>query len=427
MGNPGHLVSEPHVVVIGGGVIGAACAHYLVRDGRRVTIVDRGAFGAACSHGNCGYIALGHVLPLTEPGAIRKTMTAMGKRSSPFFVKPRLDPALWSWLGRFARRCNERDMLAAAAIRAQLLRSTGELYDELFDREGLDCEHERLGNLFVYHDTAAWEKYAQTDALLRERFDTPATRLDANELVAFEPALREGLGGGWYYEMDSQVRPDRLMASWRTALERDGVTIRESTDVRGIVRCGERGVAVDTDAGEIEADAIVVAAGAESPAFQRELGCRIPIQPGKGYSITTARPANCVKRSMIFQQHKVALTPFRTGYRIGSTMEFSGYDRTLNERRIALLSEGASRYLRDPSTPQVEERWFGWRPMTYDDLPIIDRSPAMENVYLATGHGMLGLTLAPVTGKLIAELIGGRSPHVDVAPMSVRRFGRSVS
>lgn len=418
----GDIVSEPHVVVIGGGVIGAACAHYLVRARRRVTIVDRDAFGAACSHGNCGYIALSHVLPLTEPGAVRKTMKAMGKRSSPFFVKPRLDPTLWSWLLRFARRCNERDMFAAAEIRAHLLRSTGELYDELLDKDGLACEHERIGNLFVYHDTAAWEKYAKTDALLRERFDTPARRIDSKELVDFEPTMRDGLGGGWFYEMDSQVRPDRLMASWKTSLEHDGVELLESTDVRGIIRRGERGAAVDTTAGEIEADTIVVAAGAESPAFQRELGCRIPIQPGKGYSVTMSRPASCPSRSIIFQQHKVALTPFESGFRIGSTMEFSGYDRTLNERRIALLTDGAARYMREPIEGSIEERWFGWRPMTYDDLPIIGPSPAMENVYLATGHGMLGLTLAPVTGKLIAEMVAGEPTHLDASALSVRRF-----
>lgn len=415
-------MSEPHVVVIGGGVIGAACAHYLVRAGRRVTIVDRDTFGAACSHGNCGYIALSHVLPLTEPGAIRKTLKAMGKRNSPFFVKPRLDPTLWSWLLRFAQRCNERDMLAAAEIRAHLLRSTSELYDELFEAEGLDCEFERIGNLFVYHDEAAWEKYAKTDALLRDRFDTPARRLNGDELVAFEPTMRDGLGGGWFYELDSQVRPDRLLASWKAALQRDGVHIIESTEVRGIVRRGERGVAVDTASGEIDADAIVVAAGAESPAFQRELGCRIPIQPGKGYSITMARPASCPSRSIIFQQHKVALTPFRSGFRIGSTMEFSGYDRTLNERRMALLADGAARYLREPISESIEERWFGWRPMTYDDLPIIGSSPAMENVYLATGHGMLGLTLAPVTGKLIAEIISDGPTHLDTAALGVGRF-----
>jgi len=147
----GHsIVSGKHVVVIGGGVIGAACAHYLAADGHRITIVDRDGFGSGSSHGNCGYIALGHVLPLTEPGAVMKTMKALGRRNSPFYVKPRFDPALWTWLLRFAAKCNEKHMMAAAKVRAGILHSSGELYDELMQTLGGACECERVGNLFVH-------------------------------------------------------------------------------------------------------------------------------------------------------------------------------------------------------------------------------------------------------------------------------------
>lgn len=421
MGNP--IVSSQHVVVIGGGLVGSACAHYLAADGHRVTIVDRQTFGCGASHGNCGYVALGHVLPLTEPGAVLKTLKAMGRRNSPFYVKPRFDPALWTWLLRFAARCNEKDMMATAKVRAALLHSTGELYDELMQTLGDACEFERTGNLFVYHDRKAWEAYAKTNQILTEHFDEPARPLEGDAVCEFEPSLREGLGGGWYYETDSQLRPSKLLATWRAELERRGASIRENCGVESIVRRGDRAVAVKTVDGEIEADTVVVAAGAESPQFQKQLGCRIPIQPGKGYSITMSRPKICPKTSMIFQQHKVAVSPFKSGYRLGSTMEFSGYDDSVSARRLAILTDGASKYMREPIAEPIEESWAGWRPMTYDDLPIIDRSPAMENVFIASGHGMLGLTLSPVTGKLIAELIGKRTPHLDIAPLSVKRFG----
>jgi D-amino-acid dehydrogenase len=177
-----------------------------------------------------------------------------------------------------------------------------------------------------------------------------------------------------------------------------------------------------TSRGEFAADAFVVATGAWTPLLNRELGCRIPIQPGKGYSITMPRPARCPAVPLIFEEHRVAVTPMRSGYRLGSTMEFAGYDTTLNRDRLALLRDGATHYLHEPAAEPVVEEWFGWRPMTPDGLPIIDRSPAMANVMIAAGHNMLGLSMAPATGRLVAELLGTRLTHLNSAPYSLKRF-----
>ena len=148
----------------------------------------------------------------------------------------------------------------------------------------------------------------------------------------------------------------------------------------------------------------------------------MPIQPGKGYSLTMPRPSICPAVPLIFPETRVAVTPFQTGYRLGSTMEFAGYDATLNPRRLQLLRDGARPYLREPEAEPVEEAWFGWRPMTTDGLPIIDRGPALSNVMIAAGHGMLGLSMAPATGKLVAELLNGDEPHLDPGPYRVGRF-----
>jgi D-amino-acid dehydrogenase len=157
--------------------------------------------------------------------------------------------------------------------------------------------------------------------------------------------------------------------------------------------------------------------------LNRALGCRIPIQPGKGYSITMPRPARCPAIPLLFEEHRVGVTPMQTGYRLGSTMEFAGYDTTLNPRRLALLREGASHYLHEPYTEPIEEEWYGWRPMTPDSVPIIDRSSTYENVLIAAGHNMLGVSMSPATGKLVAELLGGSVPHLDAAPYRLSRFG----
>ena len=166
----------------------------------------------------------------------------------------------------------------------------------------------------------------------------------------------------------------------------------------------------------------VVAAGAWTPLLNEQLGCRVPIQPGKGYSLTMPRPAVCPKIPLIFPETRVAVTPFQSGYRLGSTMEFAGYDESIRPERLQLLKDGAAGYLSEPYCEPVLEEWFGWRPMTYDSLPIIDRSPKYENVIIAAGHNMLGLSMAPATGKLVAELAGGPSPHIDPKPYRAGRF-----
>jgi D-amino-acid dehydrogenase len=413
------------VIVVGGGVIGTACAYYLARSGWQVTLVDQGPFGKGCSHANCGYVCPSHVLPLAGPGAISMAFRSLFTRNSPFRIKPRLDLGLWSWLFHFARRCNRHDMLQAGHAIQALLNSSRRLYDQLLLEERIECEWETKGLLFVFQSQKGMDHYAHTDDLLRTEFNMPAVRYDQTALAALEPALKPGLAGGWLYPGDAHLRPDRLMSSWRRVLEKRGVSVRESCEVRGfLTNQPGHARALATSQGELPAEAFVVATGAWAPMLAKQLGCKIPIQPGKGYSITMPRPARCPTYPMIFEEHRVAVTPMRTGYRLGSTMEFAGYDSTLNRRRLSILTDGASHYLHDPTCEPVEEEWYGWRPMTYDSIPIIDRSPTMANVLIAAGHNMLGLSMAPATGALVAEMLGGTALHIDQRPYAVTRFGQ---
>jgi D-amino-acid dehydrogenase len=415
-------MSAGSVVVIGGGVIGASCAYFLARAGWSVTVIDQGEFGRGCSHGNCGFVCPSHVLPLAGPGAIRAALKALVTPNSPLSIRPRLDPALWTWLYRFARRCNARAMLEAGeAVRALLASSRG-LYPALIEEEAIDCEWETRGLLFVFQTQKGMEHYAETDRLLREHFGVTGERIDGANLVEREPALKPGLAGGWLYETDAHLRPDRLMAGWREVLQRRGVTIRSQCALTGFAGEAAAARAARASQGDFSADAFVVATGAWTPLLNRQLGCRIPIEPGKGYSLTMARPARCPSRPLLFDEHRVAVTPLRSGYRLGSTMQFAGYDSTLDRRRLDLLRQGARPYLHEPFGEPVEEEWFGWRPMTPDGLPVIDRSPAHANVWIAAGHNMLGLSMAPATGKLVAELLGGKTPHLDPAPYRLGRF-----
>jgi D-amino-acid dehydrogenase len=258
--------------------------------------------------------------------------------------------------------------------------------------------------------------------MLQESFDHPARKLNGAELAAMEPALKENLAGAWFYEGDAHLRPDRAMLAWRKKLEERGVKIVENCQVRGFIAKEAKAQAVKISGSEMAADAFVVATGAWTPLLNSELGCRIPIQPGKGYSMTMTRPNICPRIPLIFPETKVAVTPWESGYRLGSMMEFAGYDESLREERLQLLKRGAEPFLKEPWTDEVEEQWFGWRPMTFDGVPIIDFAPAMENVLIAAGHNMIGMSSGPGTGRLVAEMISGSATFVDRRPYALARF-----
>ncbi len=419
--------NEPEsVAIIGGGVIGAACAYYLSKAGAKVTIIESGKFGRGCSHANCGYVSPSHILPLTQPGIVSKSLKSMFHKDSPFRIKPRLNWELWSWLFRFWRRCNQRDMLAAGHAIQALLVSSRALFGELFHNETMDCDWETRGLLFVLHSQAGFDHFAEHDRMLNDEFGLSAISYEGDKVNTIEPALLPGLGGGWLYDCDAHLRSDKLMPELRRILEQQGVTILEGHEFQEFDETSGRvqtaTLQSDKKSFKIGADAFVVATGAWTPLLKKALGCKTPIQPGKGYSITMNRPANCPKYPLILEEHRVAITPWASGYRIGSTMEFAGYDTTLNRTRLNLLRSSAHLYLHEPYAEPVTEEWYGWRPMTPDSIPIIDFVPNFDNVVVAAGHNMLGLSMATGTGKLVHELLTGQTPHVDPKPYSIRRF-----
>jgi len=417
------MTGDSKTIIIGGGVIGAATAYYLAKSGRAVTIVEGGEFGRGCSHANCGLVSPSHVLPLAEPGAVGKTLRMMLQRNSPVSVKPRFDPALWKWLAAFARQCKPNLMLRAALAIDPLLRRSREMYEELIAKELSDCEWQADGALFVYKSSEPFEKYAKADKLIQEQVGLAAERLSEHELLELEPSLKPGLAGGWRYEIDAHLRPNKLMNAWRKTLTDLGVEIVEQTTVTRLRVEGDVAVSLETANGSYDTANVVVAAGYRTPEFARQLGGKIPIQPGKGYSLTMDRPAVCPQMAVHFVEHKVVATPFASGYRLGSMMQFNGNDTRLDQKRIELLKNVAGFYLHEPTHETVQEEWTGLRPMMYDGIPLIGRSVKLRNAYIAGGHGMLGLSMAPATGRLISEMINEEEPFIDIEPYAPKRFG----
>ncbi len=411
----------PHTVVIGGGVIGGFSAWYLRQTGRDVTLIDKGPFGKACSHGNCGYVSPSHVIPLAHPGQISKGLKGMLSRQTALRIEPKKILSLWPWLLKFAMRCNERDMMQAGLACHPLLQSSAALYRELIESQNMQVEWNTDGLLFVYRDQHEFDAYGQTDEWLRKHFQVSAEPLPGSKLTDLEPALKTGLAGAWLYNCDAHLRPDKLMSELRRLVDESGVRVIENCEMKSLKNSGTRVTAVETSGAEIEADEVLIATGSWTPLLKESLGVKLPIQPGKGYSITMARPKICPKYPMILEECHVAITPFDNGYRVGSTMEFAGYDTTLNRHRLNYLRSGAAEYLIEPTADPVEEEWYGWRPMTADGIPFIDRLPKFNNVWVAAGHSMLGISMGTGTGKLVAEMISGQKPHVDLNAYRIQR------
>jgi D-amino-acid dehydrogenase len=413
---------DAEILILGGGVIGLSCAYYLLESGRKVTVIDQGAMGCGSSHGNCGTLTPSHAMPLAMPGVIPMAMKWLLRADAPLRIKPRLDPALIGWLIGFARRCSWAQFSATSAIKAPFLLRSCELIADLVGSEGLDCEYEKCGSLYVYRDARNFEASAWLPRVLAE-VGIPIEALSGAEVEAREPALRPGVVGGYFNPGDAQLRPDRYVAELARIVRERGGQLHEHSRIESIRQDRGRIASVQTTDAVYSADKVVLALGAWSPTLSRQLGLRLPIQPGKGYSITYSRPARCPSLPLTLKEASVCVTAWNSGYRLGSTMEFAGYDSSLNRKRLDALRRAAAEYLHEPEGDEVREEWYGWRPMTPDDLPILGAVPGIDNLCLATGHGMLGVTMSALTGVLVREWLTGEPASFDLAPYSVSRFG----
>ncbi|MBU1341682.1 MAG: FAD-dependent oxidoreductase [Proteobacteria bacterium] len=415
------MKSNNDVIIIGGGIIGLACAHYLIQKNAGVRIIEQDVIGSGASHGNCGLLHFSGIIPLCSPGVVRHELYRAMRGRSPLYIKPTLDMTLIQWLMKFAIHCNLTHMTAASKAKNELLRYSLDLFDTLFSEHSLDCDFEKKGLLLLFKDKKYLEKYTATDAFLK-KYDFGASRLDLADARKLEPSISKDIAGAWYNQHDWHLRPEMLVDSWKKHLIKNGVIIEEKCKMldfeikQGKIRC------VNTVKGQYRADAFILTTGAWAPRVNKQLKLNIPVQPGKGYSITMERPDQSPGIPCLLYERNMVATPWKTGYRLGGTMEFSGFDDRLNEKRLSKLVMGAREYLNTTTGSPILEQWSGLRPMTHDDLPIIDRSPFQDNLFVATGHGMLGLTMATGTGKAVCDMIYEGKAQIELAPFSMDRF-----
>lgn len=414
--------SKSDVLILGAGVIGLACALALLKRGVSVRLIDRGAPGCGSSQGNCGTITPSHAEPLFMPGMVAKALRWMLKRDAPFYVSPKPDFERLRWLFGFARRCTWRDFEYAAEARAAILQRSRQLTGELITGAGIDCSFAEDGTLYVYRDPVALKADAWHADLL-DRLGIEVQRLGGAEVEAMEPALLPGVAGGEFHPGDAHLRPNRFVAGLERLVREAGGVIDTDTTVTSLRMADRRIAAVITDRGEFRAERIVLAMGAWSPHLAAHLRVRLPMQPGKGYSLTTSRPELCPRRPLTLHEDSVCVTFWEDGFRLGSTMEFSGYSEGVNRLRLDALKRGAKRYLHQPWGDELQQEWWGWRPMCVDELPLIGPSARWSNLHYATAHGMMGMSMSLATAELVAaDLAGGTTP-VDAQPFRPARFG----
>jgi D-amino-acid dehydrogenase len=410
------LPGDADVVVIGGGIIGLACAHYLELRGRRALVVERGEVGQGSSHGNAGLIAPSHSIPLPAPGVVRQGLRWLADPQSPFFIRPRFDPGLTRWLLRFARAARRGPMVRGIPILRDLNRLSAALYAELA-RDAFEpgLAYRTGGVVNVYRSERAFE-HGRREAELLAEYGVASEVLDGDEVAKAEPALRQGLAGGVLWPEDGFIDPAAFVAAWRRELESRDVGFATGTEVLAVDGSG-RGASVRTTGGTIRCEDVVVAAGAWSATLLRGIGHRVAVQPAKGYSLSVRRPASRLVRPLLLTEAKVAVTPMGETLRIAGTMELSGLDQSFDLRRMDAVRQSVEPYLHAGGHGDSEIAWRGLRSLSADGLPMIGRIASAPRISVATGHGHIGVSLAPATGKLIAELLSGEQSSVDLAPL----------
>jgi len=411
------------VLIIGGGAVGLCTAYYLHARGRRVTVLDQTTLRDGASTGNAGMIVPSHVVPLAAPGVIAKGLKWLLNPESPFFIKPRLDPALIAWLWRFRAACTNDNVARGIPVLRDLSLTSTALLDDLAASPGLgDFGLAHTGLLMVYRSEKGRKENLET-ADLAEAAGLDIDRLDADATLALEPAICSPQTGSVFYRQDARIDPDRFVEVLARSLQDAGVMIHTRTTVQGLEHRNGLVTAVRTNHDTFEADEIVLAAGAWTGRLAKMLGLNVPVQPAKGYSLTveTGHP---LRIPLILTEEKVTVTPMPGRIRFGGTLALAGFDPSAEPRRVAPIRRQMQAYCPDLPADDVEHApvWTGYRPCSPDGLPILGRAAPFRNLTLATGHGMMGATLAPVTGKLIAELLDGEPPSLDLHPLRPDRF-----
>lgn len=401
------------IVVIGGGIIGLCSAYYLAKEGYNVTIIDKSDMTDGCSYGNAGMIVPSHIIPLAQPGMIAQGVKWMFNSQSPFYVKPRLSSDLIKWGMQFYKFANDAHVEKAMPALRDLSLLSKELYQDLAAQNDV-FNYEEKGLLMLFQSAKTAEEMHH-EGKVAEKLGLEVDYLTKEDVAGLETGTKTNVIGGVHFKSDAHLYPQKFMLFIKNALAELGVLIKPNTLVTGFKTANNNVVEVATDKENIKVDDVVLATGSWSPEIAKKLGLNISMLPGKGYSFTLKDKAHKPSIPSILCEGKVAVTPMANDIRFGGTMEITHTrDTKINKNRLQGIINSINSFYPEMNVdmPVEQDTWFGFRPCTPSGLPIIAKSKHLNNVTIATGHAMMGLSLAPATGKLVTEIINEQPTSV---------------
>lgn len=405
-----------HCIIIGGGIIGLSTAYYLQKEGHQVTVIDKSDFSSGASYINAGYITPSHIISLAAPGMITKGIKWMFNAASPFYVKPRLDIDFLKWVWAFKKSATASKVKKAIPVIKDINLLSRDLYEDIKASNDFSFHYQRKGLLMCYQsDKVGEEEWNVGKRAIEEGLEVQ--NLSAAEVKKLEPNANLNIKGAVYFNCDAHMTPSNFMPEMVAYLKSKGVVFFVNEEVKDIEVSEAMISKVITDKQALPADEVVLAAGSWSPLITKKLGIKIPIQAGKGYRINVARETN-ITIPAILCEAKVAVTPMDGFTRFSGTMEVAGINHTINPVRVQAIANAAKNFYQGLEITSEEKAaaQCGLRPCSPDGLPYIGKSSKCKNLTIATGHAMMGWSLGPATGKLVAEVISEKKTTLDLNP-----------
>lgn len=412
-----------HVLIIGAGIVGLSSAYYLQKQGHQVTVLDKGEVTDSCSFGNAGMIVPSHFVPLASPGMVQQGIRWMFNSKSPFYVRPSADLSLINWGLKFLKSANSGHVARSAVPLRDLSLLSKQLFETLAAEPGFEFELKNNGILAFYKTEKVAEEEAHLAGKAKE-LGLDMGVLNAAECQLLQPELQLDVLGAVHYRCDGHLYPQKLMGALVHYLEHNGVNIVRGSEVSRIEQNGKEITKVFTGERAWKADHYVLASGSWSPAVAKMMDIRVPLMPGKGYSFMESEPEQRMTIPALLCEARVAITPMNGSIRYSGTMELDKINQRVNMQRVKGIVEAVPKYFSNlhPQLPAAEQVWFGFRPSSPDGLPYIGHSAKLKNLVVATGHGMMGLSLGPATGALVSQLISGQQTDIDIKAFSPSRF-----
>lgn len=409
--------------IIGGGIIGLSSAYYLNKAGHDVTIIEQSDLLDGCSFGNAGMIVPSHIIPLAAPGMISKGIRWMFNSTSPFYVKPRLSVDLLKWGYHFYKSATRENVEKSALALKEIGLFSKAMYKQMAVELPFDFGFKEKGLLMLYQ-TKATEHEERETARMANTHGIEAHILNEYEIQKLEPEVKVKARGGVYFPGDAHITPQIFVMQLIQHLKNVGVKFQTSTTVTDFIVENDLVKEVYTDEGNFSFDEIIISTGSWSGLLIKKLKITLPMQAGKGYSFTLNDVAKSTRIPSIFLEARVAVTPMGNSLRFGGTMEITGVDHRININRVKGIVSAIPNYYPEMKVemPSIENVWHGLRPCSPDGLPYIGRSSSLKNLIIASGHSMMGLSLAPGTGKLVSEIVGNENGSISILPFLPERF-----